>query len=116
MPIQRRSPKRGFVSVNRKHWTEIGVGELNRFADGSVVDFTAIRRAGLAKGGTDGFKILGNGAVERKLTLRVHRITKSAQAQIEALGGSVELVPEPKTWVRTESREARRASKQPVQG
>jgi large subunit ribosomal protein L15 len=111
MPIQRRMPKRGFVSMNRKQWTEIGLSELNRFDDGAVLDFSAFRSSGLAKGDTDGIKILGNGDVEKKLTVRVNRITTRAKERIEAKGGTVELVPEPKTWVRSNSREARRAQK-----
>ena len=111
MPIQRRIPKKGFVNTNRKDWAEIALSDLNVFEDGAVVDFSALRAAGLAKGFADGFKVLGNGDVERKLTLRVNRITKTAKERIEAKGGSVEILPERKVWVRTNSREARRAEK-----
>jgi large subunit ribosomal protein L15 len=92
MPLQRRLPKRGFVNVFREEVAVVNVKELNRFEAGSVVDAEALRREGLVKGGCPGgVKLLGNGEVTRKLTVKVDRASKSAVEKVVAAGGTVEV-------------------------
>lgn len=92
MPLQRRLPKRGFVNIFREEITVINVKELNRFEAGSVVDAGALRREGLMKGACPGgIKLLGDGEVSRKLTVKVDRASKTAVAKVEAAGGTVEV-------------------------
>jgi large subunit ribosomal protein L15 len=92
MPLQRRLPKRGFVNVFRKETAVVNVKELNRFEAGSVVDAVALRREGLVKGDCPGgVKLLGNGEVTRKLTVKVDRASKTAVLKVVAAGGTVEV-------------------------
>ena len=92
MPLQRRIPKRGFVNVFRKETAVVNVEELNRFEAGSVVDAGALRREGLVKGDCPGgVKLLGNGQVTRKLTVKVDRASKAAVEKVVAAGGTVEV-------------------------
>jgi len=92
MPLQRRLPKRGFVNVFRKETAVVNVKELNRFEAGSVVDAGALRREGLVKGDCPGgVKLLGNGEVTRKLTVKVDRASKAAVEKVVAAGGTVEV-------------------------
>jgi len=92
MPLQRRLPKRGFVNVFRQEIAIVNVKELNRFESGSVVDAEALRREGLVKGDCPGgVKLLGNGEVTRKLTVKVDRASKAAVGKVVAAGGTVEV-------------------------
>lgn len=92
MPLQRRLPKRGFVNVFREETAVVNVKELNRFKAGSVVDAEALRREGLVKGSCPGgVKLLGNGEVTRKLTVKVDRASKAAVEKVVAAGGTVEV-------------------------
>jgi large subunit ribosomal protein L15 len=92
MPLQRRLPKRGFVNVFREETAVVNVKELNRFEAGSVVDAEALRREGLVKGSCPGgVKLLGNGEVTRKLTVKVDRASKAAVEKVVAAGGTVEV-------------------------
>jgi ribosomal protein L15, bacterial/organelle len=91
MPLQRRLPKRGFVNVFREETAVVNVKELNRF-EASVVDAEALRREGLVKGSCPGgVKLLGNGEVTRKLTVKVDRASKAAVEKVVAAGGTVEV-------------------------
>lgn len=92
MPLVRRIPKRGFN--NARHATRylpVNVAALNVFEEGSRVDEAALRERGLANGRGDGIKILGDGELTRKLTVRAHAFSASARAKIEAKGGSCEV-------------------------
>lgn len=90
MPIYRRVPKRGFTNARfRKDYTVVNVEALNAFADGDTVDLQAILDRGLASLNTKLFKVLGNGTLERKLTVRAQKFTKTALEKIQAAGGSV---------------------------
>ncbi len=90
MPLQRRVPKRGFNQARfSPRCAEIRLGELNRFADGAEVTEAALREAGLMKRADEHAKVLGTGSLERKLTVRVTKITAGARRAIEAAGGSV---------------------------
>ena len=111
MPMQRRLPKLGFTNIHAKRIAEVRVDLLNRFDEGTLVDMELLKKAGLAKGRYDQVKLIGNAAVEKKLDVKVDRISKGARAAIEAKGGKVELIPRREKWVRPDSRKARRASK-----
>ncbi len=94
MPLYRRLPKRGFS--NAQHTTiyhPINLDTLNAFEDGDTVDPEAINAAGLANGKANGgIKVLGRGKLEKKLTVKANAFSKSAQAAIEAAGGSCEVI------------------------
>ena len=98
MPFNRRIPKHGFVSQNklagRNVFTVLNVSDLGNFADGTTVDVEALRAQGLMKGErvTAGVKLLGDGEISKKLTVKVNAVSKTAQQKIEKAGGSVELV------------------------
>ena len=89
MPISRRLPKRGFKNVWAKKFAEVNVETLNRFDDGAEVDAVALVEVGILKNVLDGVKILGNGELTKKLTVKAQAFTKSAKAKIEAAGGTV---------------------------
>jgi len=91
MPLQRRLPKRGFTNIFRKEWAIVNVKDLNRFEAGSVVDADALRKEGLIKGSADGVKLLGNGMLSKKLTVKVDRASRSAAEKVAAAGGTVEV-------------------------
>jgi large subunit ribosomal protein L15 len=90
MPIQRRLPKVGFRNKFATSWAVLNVRDLSRFEAGSVVDEEALRAAGLVKGRYDGIKLLGEGELDRALTVRVHKLSKSAAAKVTAAGGTVD--------------------------
>jgi len=92
MPLYRRLPKRGFKCRNSKEIIAINVALLNVFDDGSVVDIAALKQKGLVSNPRDGVKILGNGELEKKLTVQVNQYSKTAAEKIEALGGKAEVV------------------------
>jgi large subunit ribosomal protein L15 len=92
MPVQRRLPKRGFTNHFRKELTIVNVGRLERFDNGSVVDLDILVSSGLVKSEGDGVKILGNGELTKKLTVRTHAASKSALEKIEKAGGVFEKV------------------------
>ena len=92
-PLQRRLPKFGFNSPNRKEFAVVNVGQLESFDAGATVDEAALRKAGLVKGRWTGVKLLGEGKLSRKVAIHVHRISEKARAAVEAAGGSVTLVP-----------------------
>lgn len=97
MPLFRRVPKRGFNNANfRKYYTIINVGDLRGFEDGEVVDLRAVLERGLVsrEKRSELFKVLGDGEIDKSLTVRVNAISASARAKIETAGGSVELIPE----------------------
>jgi large subunit ribosomal protein L15 len=89
-PLQRRLPKFGFNSPNRIEYAVVNVGELERFKAGALVDEAALRKSGLVKGVWSGIKILGNGEITRKLTVKAHKFSASAKEAIAKAGGAVE--------------------------
>ena len=91
MPLQRRIPKRGFNNIFRVEYATVNVGQLNVFENGSVVDADALVEAGLIKKILGGVKILGNGELERKLTVKAAAFSKSAEEKINAAGGKAEV-------------------------
>jgi len=92
MPLQRRLPKRGFTPLTRKVYVLINLRDLELFDAGSVVDIEALGKAGLVGQLKDGIKILGDGDLTKALTVKAHKFSKSAQAKIEAAGGTVEVL------------------------
>ena len=92
MPIYRRLPKRGFKNVWAKKFAEVNVETLNRFDEGAEIDAVALVEYGILKIVLDGLKILGNGEVTKKLTVRAQAFTKSAKEKIEAAGGTAEVI------------------------
>ena len=92
MPIYRRLPKRGFYNKFGKEYTEVNVRELNRFEDGTVVDPVVLVETGVIKNVRDGIRILGNGELEKALTVKANHFTKSAAEKILAAGGKVEVI------------------------
>jgi len=93
MPIHRRVPKKGFANIFRIEYSLIKVCDLARFEKDQVVDLDALRAKKLIKKKDSRVKILGNGEIDFPVTVKVHKLTHSAQRKIEASGGKVELVP-----------------------
>jgi len=91
MPLYRRLPKRGFKCINHKEIVAINLDVLNRFEDGALVTVESLVEAGIVKNPRDGVKILGNGELTKKLTVRVNAASAAAVEKIEALGGTVEV-------------------------
>ncbi len=92
MPLQRRLPKRGFNNIFAKEIAAVNVSALNVFEDGAVVDVEALVNAGLVKKALDGVKVLGNGEISKKLTVKANAFSASAQQKIEAAGGKAEVI------------------------
>ena len=92
MPLYRRLPKRGFTCRNSKEIVAINVSMLNVFENDAVVDIDALKAVGLISNPRDGVKILGEGDLERKLTVKVNFYSKTAQEKIEAAGGKAEVI------------------------
>lgn len=91
MPLQRRLPKRGFNNIFAKELAVVNIASLNAFDNGDVVDAAALKAKGIVKKELDGIKILGNGKLEKKLTVKVAAVSASAKEKIEAAGGAVEV-------------------------
>ncbi len=95
MPLQRRLPKRGFRNLFSRKIAEVNAGLLNRFEPGTVVDAELLVAHRLVNRAFDAIKILGNGELDRALTVRAHAFSDSARKKIEGAGGTVELVADP---------------------
>jgi large subunit ribosomal protein L15 len=97
MPLTRRMPKFGFQNHFRVEYAVVNVADLDRFEGGATVDIAALRAAGLVKGKQDGVKVLGDGELKKKLTVKVDAFSKQAKEKIEKAGGSAQvIVPEKK--------------------
>ena len=92
IPLYRKLPKRGFKNRFAKEYTTVNISALERFEDGTVVDLDLLANAGLAHKAADGLKVLGNGNVDKKFTVRAAAITAAAKEKIEAAGGKCEVV------------------------
>ena len=93
MPLQRRLPKRGFVNIFAKNIVTVNVGTLNaKFDDGAVIDVDALKAAGIIKNRFDGVKILSNGDVTKKFTVKANAYSGAAKEKIEAAGGKAEVI------------------------
>lgn len=91
-PLFMRLPKRGFTNINRKDYAIVNLDVLNRFEDGAEVTPTTLIEAGIVKDAKSGIKILGNGELTKKLSVKAAKFSTSAQTAIEAAGGSVEVI------------------------
>ena len=92
MTLQRRLPKRGFNNIFAKEIATVNVSALNVFEDGATVDIEALVNAGLVKKALDGVKVLGNGELSKKLTVKVNAYSDAAKQKIEAVGGKAEVI------------------------
>lgn len=91
-PLFRRLPKRGFTNINRKDYAIVNVETLNRFEDGTTVTPALLIESGVVKNEMSGVKILGEGNLEKKLTVQAAKFSKSAEEAITAAGGSIEVI------------------------
>ena len=92
MPLYRRLPKRGFTNRNSKTIVGINVSALERFENDTVVTVETLIEAGIVKNPRDGVKILGNGELTKKFTVKVDAVSEGAKAKIEAVGGTCEVI------------------------
>ena len=91
-PLFMRLPKRGFTNFNKLEYAIVNLEQLNTFEAGTVVCPKALKEAGLIKKELDGVKVLGNGTLEKAITVKAHKFSKSALAAIEAAGGKTEVI------------------------
>jgi len=93
LPLFRRLPKRGFSNANFKiRYATINLSDLNNFEDGAVVSPELLKEMGLVKKQLDGIKVLGNGTLSKKLTVKAHKFSAKAKEEIEKLGGKTEVI------------------------
>ena len=92
MPLYRRLPKRGFTNRNSLEIVGINLKALESFEDGSVITIDSLIESGIVKNPKDGVKILGNGVLTKKLTVKANAFSAKAQEKIEALGGTCEVI------------------------
>ena len=93
LPLYRRLPKRGFTNARFKvEYAVINMTDLNRFDNGAVITPELLREMGLVKNQLSGIKVLGNGALEKKVTVKAHKFSAKAVEQIEKLGGKAEVI------------------------
>ena len=93
LPLFRRLPKRGFSNAKFKtEYAVINLSDLNKFEDGAIVTPEILKEMGILKNQLDGVKVLGNGKLEKKLTVKAHRFSKTAQEAIEKMGGKAEVM------------------------
>jgi large subunit ribosomal protein L15 len=92
MPLIRRIPKRGFTNIFRKPWSIVNIRDLAKFPADTVVDAEILQKAGIVKKSSGNIKLLGEGAINVPLIVRVQAVSGQAKAIIEALGGKVEVI------------------------
>ena len=92
MPLYRRIPKRGFKNVFKKEWSIMNVSDLNSYEEGTVITPELLIADGKVKQVTAGVKILGDGELEKKLTVQANKFSKAAIEKIEAAGGKAEVI------------------------
>ena len=93
LPLYRRVPKRGFTNgMFKKVYATVNVEDLNRFADGTVVTKELLKESGLVKKELSGIKVLGNGELNKKLTIKANKFSKTALEKIEKSGSKAEVI------------------------
>ena len=92
MPLYRRIPKRGFTNIWRKEWAIVHVDDLNKFDNGTEVTPELLVENGLIKKVLDGVKVLGEGTLEKNITVKAHKFSKTAVEKIESAGGKAEVI------------------------
>lgn len=88
MPLSRRVPKRGFRNPFKKQYALVKVSQLTRFPEGAVIDMESLQAAGLIGKRAELAKLLGDGQIDKPITVRLHKITRGARKKLEAAGGS----------------------------
>ncbi|KEZ49136.1 50S ribosomal protein L15 [Metabacillus indicus] len=91
-PLFQRLPKRGFTNINRKDYSIVSLDKLNQFEDGAEVTVELLVEAGVISKVKSGVKVLGNGKLEKKLTVKANKFSASAKEAIQAAGGTVEVI------------------------
>ena len=91
-PLFRRLPKRGFTNINRKEYAIVNLDTLNRFEEGTEVTPALLIETGVVSSEKSGIKILGNGTLNKKLTVKAHKFSATAKDAIENAGGQTEVV------------------------
>ncbi|WP_062349847.1 50S ribosomal protein L15 [Bacillus kwashiorkori] len=91
-PLFQRLPKRGFTNINRKEYAIVNLETLNRFEDGTEVTPELLVETGIVSKEKSGIKILANGTIEKKLTVKAHKFSSAAKEAIEAAGGQTEVI------------------------
>jgi|SRR5699024_6308904 len=91
-PLFQRLPKRGFTNINRKEYAIVNLDTLNRFDEGTEVTPELLLETGVVSKTKSGIKILANGSVEKKLTVKAHKFSSAAKEAIEAAGGTIEVI------------------------
>ncbi|WP_167628332.1 50S ribosomal protein L15 [Listeria valentina] len=92
LPLFRRLPKRGFTNINRKEFAIVNLDVLNRFEDGTEVTPELLIETGVVSNAKSGIKILSNGSIEKKLTVKANKFSAAAKEAIEAAGGKAEVI------------------------
>lgn len=92
MPLFRRMPKRGFNNINRREYAIINLDDLNQFRAGSEVNARVLLEAGVIKKELSGIKLLANGELKKKLTVKVNKVSKAAKEAVEDAGGTIEVI------------------------
>lgn len=91
-PLFKRLPKRGFTNVNHKEYAIVNVEDLNVFENETVVTIEKLQEKGLVKKVYNGVKVLGNGKLEKQLTVKANKFSKTAEAAITSAGGNIEVI------------------------
>jgi large subunit ribosomal protein L15 len=92
MPLVRQLPKRGFKNIFAKEYATVNVSALDVFEDGTVIDAALLEEKRIIRKKLDGLKVLGNGELTKKLTVKAAKFTASAKEKIEAVGGTAEVI------------------------
>lgn len=92
MPLSRRLPKRGFKNIFAKHYATINIGDLEVFEDGTEINAEFLKEVGFIKKTMDGLKVLGEGELTKKLTVKAAKFTKTAEEKITQAGGTIEVL------------------------
>ena len=92
MPLYRRLPKRGFTNIFKKQWSIVNIEDLNRFDDETIITPELLKEAGMIRNLSNDVKILGNGDIEKKITVQAHKFSQSAVEKIESAGGKAEVI------------------------
>lgn len=92
MPLFQRLPKRGFTNIHRTEYSIVNLETLNRFEEGTEVTPELLLESGVVSKLRAGIKVLGNGNIEKKLTVKAHKFSASAKEAIEAAGGQTEVI------------------------
>lgn len=92
MPFYRRMPKRGFTNINRKEYAIVNLSVLDQFDDGTEVTPETLKESGAIKNAKSGVKVLGNGKISKKLTVKASKFSNAAKSAIENAGGKIEVI------------------------